>query len=267
MNETRPCSAPPSRTRVAEYLRMSTERQVYSPANQAAAIRHYADAHGMTVVRTYCDEGRSGLRLQGRRALQRLIEDVQAGGTGFEAVLVFDVSRWGRFQNADESAFYEYLCLRNGVRVIYVAEPFDVDGSPLLAVLKGLKRSMAGEYSRELSEKVFAGQCRLVQAGFRMGGPPGYGLRRQLIDADGRPKVVLKPGERKAVMSDRIRIVPGPPAEVDVVRWIFRQSAAGVDNNAIMRALNKKRHRNQGADRGKLMACVPCSTTSVISEL
>src|SRR5450755_2433592 len=41
---------------------------------------------------------------------------------------------------------------------------------------------MAGEYSRELSVKVFAGQCRLIEHGFRQGGPAGFGLRRLLID-------------------------------------------------------------------------------------
>jgi DNA invertase Pin-like site-specific DNA recombinase len=72
--------------RVAQYLRMSTERQEYSPANQAAAIKTYAEDHDMAIVRTYCDEGRSGLRLQGRVALQQLIEDIQRGHPGFEAV-------------------------------------------------------------------------------------------------------------------------------------------------------------------------------------
>lgn len=238
-----------SRIAVAQYLRMSTEKQLYSPANQATAIAQYARENRMTVVRTYSDEGRSGVRLEGRRALQRLLEDVQTGAAEFEAVLVLDVSRWGRFQNADEAAFYEFLCLRHGVRVIYVAEPFTEDGSPLSTVLKGLKRSMAGEYSRELSAKVFAGQCRLVKAGYRMGGPPGYGLRRQLIDAEGRPKGILRPGERKAVLSDRIRIVLGPAPELRVVRWIFRQSAAGVPCNETVRKLNAKGVFNQAGRR------------------
>jgi DNA invertase Pin-like site-specific DNA recombinase len=245
MSDLRPPEFSSSRMAVAQYLRMSSEKQIYSPANQAAVIAQYAHANGMKVVCTYSDEGRSGVRLEGRRALQRLLQDVQAGAADFEAVLVLDVSRWGRFQNADEAAFYEFLCLRHGVQVIYVAEPFAADGSPLSAMLKGLKRSMAGEYSRELSGKVFAGQCRLVRAGYRMGGPPGYGLRRQLIDAEGRPKAVLQPGERKAVMSDRIRIVLGPPAELRVIRWIFKQSAAGIACNVITRKLNAKGVPNQ----------------------
>lgn len=224
--------------RVAQYLRMSTEHQEYSPANQAEAIASYAVGHGMAIVRTYCDEGRSGLRLKGRLALQQLIKDIQSGHPGYEAVLVLDVSRWGRFQNADEAAFYEYLCLRHGVRLVYVAEPFESDGTPLTAVLKSLKRSMAAEYSRELSAKVYAGQRRLVEAGFHMGGPPGYGLRRMLVDSHGNPKGILEPGQRKALTTDHIKVVLGPPEELRVVRWIFKQSAAGIDCKAIVRKLN-----------------------------
>mgnify|MGYP001050244740 CR=1 FL=1 len=42
--------------------------------------------------------------------------------------------------------------------------------SPVSTIVKGVKRAMAGEYSRELSTKVFAGQCRLIELGYRQGG-------------------------------------------------------------------------------------------------
>ncbi len=58
-------------------------------------------------------------------------------------MLVYDVSRWGRFQDCDESAFYEYLCRRAGIRVEYCMEEFRNDGTPISAVLKVLKRVMA----------------------------------------------------------------------------------------------------------------------------
>ena len=108
--------------RAAEYVRMSTEHQRYSTENQADAIRQYAVERGIEIVRTYADEGKSGLRIDGRDALKQLIEDVQSGKAGYEAILVYDVSRWGRFQDADESAYYEYICKRTGVSVIYCAE-------------------------------------------------------------------------------------------------------------------------------------------------
>ena len=75
---------------------------------------------------------------------------------------------------------------------------------------------MAGEYSRELSVKVFAGQCRLVELGYRQGGAAGYGLRRVLIDEHGNPKGDLSRGEQKSLQTDRVVLVPGPEQEQDV---------------------------------------------------
>jgi DNA invertase Pin-like site-specific DNA recombinase len=226
--------------RVAEYVRMSSELQKYSTQNQSSAIATYAASHSMAIVRSYRDEGKSGLRLAGRPALQQLLDDVRSGGCGFELVLVLDVSRWGRFQNTDEAAYHEFVCHLAGVRVIYVAEPFSDDATPFSAVLKGLKRAMAGEYSRELSAKVYAGQARLIGLGYRQGGRAGYGLRRMRLDGNGVPQGLLDPGQLKAVTTDRVILVPGPPAEVRVVRDIFRDFIAGKTMPAIARKLNER---------------------------
>jgi DNA invertase Pin-like site-specific DNA recombinase len=107
---------------------MSTEHQRYSTENQTLAIAAYAAQHGMRVLRTYEDAGKSGLNIRGRAGLQQLLHDVQQPGVPFRAVLVYDVSRWGRFPDPDEAAVYEQTCKRRGVRVIYCAEPFTNDG-------------------------------------------------------------------------------------------------------------------------------------------
>ncbi len=90
--------------RVAQYVRMSTEHQQYSTENQSDSIEKYAQARGMSIVRTYADHGKSGLNISGRTGLASLLHDVESGVADFVAVLVYDVSRWGRFQDADESA-------------------------------------------------------------------------------------------------------------------------------------------------------------------
>lgn len=226
--------------RAASYVRMSTEHQRYSVANQADALAVYAESHNLEIVKTYADEGRSGLTVKGRPGLRRLISDVQTRPIGFEVLLVYDVSRWGRFQDADESAFYEFLCRSNGVRVVYCAEPFDNDGSALSTIMKSVKRAMAAEFSRELSNKVFIGQCRVVKLGFRLGGPAGLGLRRQVVDANGVAKAVLQTGERKSVQSDRCILVPGPTEEVATVRRIFRLFLSGSGETVIARRLNRE---------------------------
>jgi DNA invertase Pin-like site-specific DNA recombinase len=207
--------------RAAQYVRMSTEHQQYSTENQSQAIRRYAEAHGMEIVRTYSDSGKSGLNLSGRAALQELLREVEGGLADYSVILVYDISRWGRFQDADESAYYEYVCKRANVRVHYCAEQFENDGSLPSSLMKTMKRTMAGEYSRELSVKVFAGQCRQVELGYRQGGPAGYGLRRRLFDVEGRDKGILVRGQKKSIQTDRVILVPGPENEVEVVRQIY----------------------------------------------
>jgi DNA invertase Pin-like site-specific DNA recombinase len=208
--------------RAAEYVRMSTEHQQYSTENQAEKIREYAARRGIEIVRTYADANRSGLRIDGRQALQQLLKDVETGAADFQVILVYDVSRWGRFQDADESAYYEYICRRAGMQVSYCAEQFENDGSPVSTIVKGVKRAMAGEYSRELSVKVFAGQCRLIELGFRQGGPAGYGLRRVLIDQAGSMKGELARGEHKSLQTDRVILMPGPDDEIRIVNQMYR---------------------------------------------
>lgn len=231
----------PEQLLAAEYVRMSTEHQQYSTENQAQTIREYAERRGIKIVKTYSDDAKSGVVIGGRNALQQLIADVETGTAGFSVILVYDVTRWGRFQDADEAAYYEFRCRRAGMRVAYCAEQFENDGSPTSTIVKGVKRAMAGEYSRELSVKVFAGQCRLIQLGFRQGGPAGFGLRRVLLDERGAVKAELKRGEHKSLQTDRVILAPGPDEEVRTVRWIYsRFLKLGRSESEIAAELNER---------------------------
>lgn len=211
----------PSPKRAALYVRASTEHQTYSTDHQEAALQEYATLNGLEIVKAYCDKGRSGLTLDGRTGLLQLLTDIHLDAPGFDIVLVYDVSRWGRFQDVDESAYYEFACRRAGISVAYCAEPFMNDGSPLATILKGLKRAMAAEYSRELSGKVFQAQARLTEAGYKQGGTAGYGLRRMALSSSGQPKGILQHGERKNMPSDRVTYVPGPEDERAVIQRIY----------------------------------------------
>ena len=213
--------------RAAEYVRMSTEHQRYSADNQSEAIHQYADRRGYEIVRRYADVGKSGLNIAGRKALQKLLADIEAGTADFEILIVYDVSRWGRFQDVDEAASYELRCRQAGVAVHYCAEQFENDGSISSSIIKTVKRAMAGEYSRELSVKVFAGQSHLIRLGFRQGGPAGLGLRRLLVDQNGETKNELAPGEHKSIATDRVILIPGPLSEIDLVNEIYSKFVDG----------------------------------------
>lgn len=224
----------------AQYLRMSTEHQQYSLENQSAAIQKYAESHGFEIVQTYSDAAKSGVALKRRTGLRQLLQDVVAGTAPYRAILAYDVSRWGRFQDTDESAHYEFVCKSAGVPVHYCAETFANDGSLPSLIMKALKRTMAGEYSRELGVKVLAGQTRLARLGFKQGGMPGYGLLRMLVSSEGQAKQVLRSGERKSIATDRVILVPGTAHEVQVVRDIYRMLISeGMTIHSIARALNR----------------------------
>ncbi|MCX4150770.1 MULTISPECIES: recombinase family protein [Paraburkholderia] len=207
--------------RAAQYVRMSTDHQQFSPVFQRQAIAEYAAAHNIRIVRDYEDAGISGLTLRERPALTQLLVDVESPARKFTIILVYDVSRWGRFQDVDEAAFYEYACRRAGVKVIYVAEPFENDASPATCVMKALKRAMAGEFSREISRKVFLGHCVNVERGYHSGGPPGYGLQRVLVDSQSGTRRPLAQYQYKNLQTDRVVLAPGPPHEVALVRKMF----------------------------------------------
>jgi DNA invertase Pin-like site-specific DNA recombinase len=228
-------------TPAAEYVRKSTDQQRYSTENQSDANRAYAARHQMQIVRTYADQGISGLTFYRRDALQQLIKDIQTGNTNFKVILVYDVSRWGRPQDPDEAAHYEYICKSAGFAVHYCAEDFDNDGSLFSSIVKNLKRAMAAEYSRELSVKIFTAQRRIIQMGFGHGGIAAYGLRRVLVDENGTFKCILSPGMHKAITRDRVKLVPGPVEEVDLVRWMYGEFVhRGKSEIDIARVLNER---------------------------
>jgi len=127
--------------RVAAYVR-TARQEPHLARNQKDAIRDYAKRHGMQIVKEYSDEGKSGVNIQARKSLARMIREVQDGQINFSAVLLRDVSRWGRFQDADESAYYEYLCRRAGVSVHYCAGHPESRGISASTIIKSVKDSI-----------------------------------------------------------------------------------------------------------------------------
>ena len=229
----------------AQYVRASTEHQRYSAEYQMAANAEYASARNIEIVRTYHDEAKSGLTFEGRPALRQLLADVVGGAPGYRAVLVYDISRWGRFQDIDESAHYEFLCRQAGVEVRYCAEAFENDGTAVTAVFKAVKRVMAADFSRDLSARVYRASCLSASKGFHHGSAP-YGFRRMLVDAQRKPKCLLQPGERKFLMTDRVVLVPGPAEERETVRRMFQWFVEdGVDVIDIARRLTAERIPNR----------------------
>ncbi|MGH7025915.1 recombinase family protein [Brevundimonas sp.] len=223
----------------AQYLRMSTDRQDVSLEFQARAIATWAKSHGFHIVQTFTDHGISGVTLEKRDALKELLRIVLDGHPGFSAILVYDVSRWGRFQNPDQAAHYEFMCQEAGVDVEYCAESFRNDGTAMSGLIKHVKRTMAAEFSRENSQRISRAKMVLRERNFWTGGQGGYGYRRAIVDADGSVIHVCDDGERFERPGCHTRLVLGPVHEVEIVRRIFTSYLnLGESYTTVARALN-----------------------------
>jgi DNA invertase Pin-like site-specific DNA recombinase len=140
--------------RAALYVRTATKHPQYSTDTQSDKIRDYASKRDIEIVQTYSDVGKSGLSIFGRAGLQKLLSDVDSGRADFNLILVYDISRWGRFLDPDEGAYYEDICRRAGIEVAYCTEQCGNNSASASAIVKAIKQAMDREYRRELSVRI-----------------------------------------------------------------------------------------------------------------
>jgi DNA invertase Pin-like site-specific DNA recombinase len=105
--------------RAALYVRAACITQT-TLDEQRKVLERYAEQNNLRVVRRYIEGGFSG-RTQGPKQ-KEMLEAVLAGTADFSVILMRDVTRWGRWDDADLSAYYEFMCLREGIRVRYMEE-------------------------------------------------------------------------------------------------------------------------------------------------
>lgn len=222
----------------AMYIRMSTELQVESPENQEHAIRAYADKYGIEIVEAYADLGVSGMTAEKREQFQALLNDVEQGHNAYNIVLYLDESRWGRFVDSREAEYYRMRLERKNVVCQSCDQPLTLASNIAERIITLLRDESASDYCRQLSQKVYSGQCNLIMKGYRQGGPAGFGLRRMLLDESGKPKQELAVGQRKSLQTERVILIPGPQTEQEKIRWIYDQFIAGIRENQIAEQLN-----------------------------
>ena len=176
-----------------------------------------------TIIHEEADEGKSGLTA-GRPAFERLFRDwvFNPNALHLDYILVYDVTRWGRFQDPDETAYWEMQCKRAGIQVIYVSRGFPREEDKLLRSLEtSIGRYKAAEYSRDLSEKVFNGSPRIARQGYSVGGRAPFGMKRVLLDEERHVVGDLQHGQHKAISNQRVTFAPAQNETQRIVRRIF----------------------------------------------
>jgi site-specific DNA recombinase len=145
--------------RAVGYCRTSGEgqRDNASIPVQKEAITRFAEVNGLRLVGWYVDECKSGSKVEGRGDFQKLMKD--AGQDIFDAVVIFDVSRFGRdgmviLQSAKtlQDVF--------GVRVVDTKGGFDTVGS---TISNYVHAGMAEEEKRNFLRRTKNAKIRLAR--------------------------------------------------------------------------------------------------------
>jgi DNA invertase Pin-like site-specific DNA recombinase len=212
---------------VAYYRHSAQERQENSVEIQQDQVRKFAADNDVEIIEEFIDRGKTGLITDGRDAFKKMLSGIETGKYACDYVLVLDVSRWGRFQDTDTAAYYTSLCAMHGNPVIYTSIGFPPKSDLIHTLRINIERYQAANYSRELSSKVFKGCAKIASQGYRAGGMPPYALHRLLLDERRQPVQELSPGQRKSIQNQRVTLTPGEPAQIAVVKRIFRAFTQG----------------------------------------
>jgi len=211
---------------VVAYLRMSTEMQDCSIEHQRAYIQRFAAKNGFVIIREYIDEACTGTAVEYRPSFQQMVAEIEAGNADFEAVLVYDMSRFGRFQIETEGPYYQHKLRMQQIRLIQCTKEYRPKEAAYDGLINYLEMIDAGRFSSDLSRRVSESQKRFISLGFKQGGVAGFGLRRVQVDGQGKQRhegKFMERRQRKDYPTDRVVLALGPAEQIEWVRWMYNQ--------------------------------------------
>ncbi len=207
------------------YIRMSTDKQEDSPAQQRAEILKLAKRFSYRVVRWYEDHAISGAKTHKRKQFRQMIRDAEEIGD-FRAILCWDQDRFGRFDSIEAGEWISPL-RRVGVELVTVVQGRinwdDFAGRMIYQITQEGKH----HYLVDLSRNALRGMIRFAKNGNLMGMPTPYAYDRQYFNAKGEKVCRIRRGERFRKPRDwSAKLVPSSDAkEVKTLRWLFSEFA------------------------------------------
>jgi DNA invertase Pin-like site-specific DNA recombinase len=212
------------RKAVAYYRHSAEDKQENSVPLQRDFVHDLLRKNDIEIIHEEADEGVSGLTAN-RPGFNRLFKDwvLNPIAPRFDYVIVYDVSRWGRFEDADEAGYYEFQCKQSGKEVVYARRGFSTEEQRGMSqVQTAFERWMSFQYSKKLSEDVIRGCLEISSQGYSVGGQAPYGLARLLLSAgDRKPIRIMQDGEHKSVANERITFIPKGDYTTDTIKRIF----------------------------------------------
>ncbi len=259
MKPLSPPYIPISARRAVAYLRVSSDKQGASIADQRRAIELYAAQNGFVIVKWYIDNAISGASVSVRDGFNQMIADAKSPGRNWTHILVFDVSRLSR-GGIDAGGHLRTELLQVGVEVVYTNE--SLSGGEGDELIIAVKQHMAEQTVKALSRVTIRGLVGQAEIGAWSGGcaPHGFDLQyrdpaghvyqtirwrsdgsKEIYDAAGKLTRVLPRGERLAVSKqDRAGLVPSTPESIATIKRIFHECVElGWGYRTIADGLNK----------------------------
>ena len=189
---------------VVGYVRVSTRRQAkhdISLPEQERQIRAHAALRGMTVTHVYVEAGATG-RNDRRPALQKMMDDARKPERPFEAVLIWNFSRFFR----DDFDFERYRRELDevGVRLESITQP--VSEGPAGNLTRRVTTVVDAYQSEVNAENVKMAMAANAGRGFWNGSKPPFGYRTEIVAR------LDKKDKKKLAIDD---------SEAEIVRLIF----------------------------------------------
>jgi len=212
---------PASLTPAVGYVRRSTTRQEMSLTDQRTAIEKYAAEHGYCIRRWYEDDGISGDDTDKRAGFQQM-HNAATNGADFDAILVWDQSRFGRFDSI-EAGLWIHPLRKAGVRLVTVVDG-PIDWNDFTGrVIYSLKQEGKHQFLIDLAHNATRGMISTAKEGYLCGQIAPYGYDRMAVDANGDHQLRIRNGEQVGKpKSWKITLVPSDdPQKVEIVKWLF----------------------------------------------
>ncbi|WP_363695600.1 recombinase family protein [Sphingomonas sp.] len=190
----------PTMLRACAYVRVSTKRQAEHETSlneQETGIARGAAERGYEIVETYVEAGRSGMTDR-RPALQRMIADACAQPKRYDAVFVYNFSRF--FRDEYECEGYRRKLEKAGVKLISATQ--DVGEGPHARLIRSIFTSLDAASSEINAEQVKVVMSANAEAGFHNGSAPPLGYRTYVAERRGKKdkkKLEIDPAERPLV--------------------------------------------------------------------
>lgn len=222
-------NAVPKPLRCLGYARVSTEKQAgevqTSISEQKRRGAELAERFGLTVERWYTDEGASGSTVEGRPAFVQLLADCEAMRRSIRdpgIIVVLDDSRFGRFDDPDEAAYWRHHLRRLGW-IVRFAVGDDIEDVALRHIMRAVGGAQSTEERQKIRRRARQGIRGAAEQGFWTREAP-FGYRRRVVYPPGNERI-LERGQLKAP-NEKVALVPHEE-EAAVVRFMFEAYATG----------------------------------------